>query len=126
MAAFDPITAIGNLIDKILPDRAQADAAKAALMANRENNDVKLILAQLAINQADAQSKNMFQAGWRPALAWSCVLSFIYHFLFFPMLGQFMLKLHDIAPGDFSIMMGVLTVLIGARTYDKAKGTDTP
>jgi len=129
MAASDPITAIGNLvtttIDKIFPDANQAAQAKAAFATLRETDDFQVQLANLQINLADAQSKNWFQSGWRPALAWSCVISFIYHFLLYKFLVLFLPALQDIAAQDFAIMMGTLTVLIGARSYDKSSNTDT-
>lgn len=129
MAGSDPITAVGNLIttaiDKIFPDANQKAQALASFAALRETNDFQLMLANLQINLADAQSKSLFQAGWRPALAWSCVIAFIHHFLLFPYLVLIFPTLKDITPADFAIMMSVLTILIGARSVDKWQGTDT-
>ena len=42
------------------------------------------------------------------------------------MAGTYVTEIKDIAAQDFGIMMGVLTILIGARSFDKNKGTDTP
>lgn len=129
MAASDPITSIGNLItttiDKIFPDANQKAQALAAFATLKETDDFQVQLANLQINLADAQSKNAFQAAWRPALAWSCVLSFVYHFLIYHFLVVWIPTLQDVNSTDFNVMMGVLTVLIGARTYDKSQGTDT-
>jgi hypothetical protein len=129
MSGSDPITAIGNLftttIDKIFPDANQAAQAKAAFATLRETNDFQVQLANLQINLADAQSKNWFQSAWRPALAWSCVLTFIYHYLLFTFIVNFYPPLKDIDSVSFTAMMGVLMFLIGARSYDKAQQTDT-
>lgn len=116
--------AVGGILDKIIPDKTAAQAAKDALAAQMDNEDFQLQLAQLKINLADAQG-NWFQSGWRPALAWACVLAFIYHILLFPIVHQYLPQISDIQENAFSLMMGVLTVLVGARTYDKMKGTDT-
>lgn len=129
MSGSDPITSIGNLItttiDKIFPDANQAMQAKAEFAKLRETNDFQVQLANLQINLADAQSKNWFQSAWRPALAWSCVATFIYHYLFFTIALNFYPSLKDIDAISFSAMMGVLMFLIGARSYDKSQNTDT-
>ena len=127
--ALEPITAISDLItttiDKIFPDANQKAQALASFAALKETDDFQIRLANLQINLADAQSKNFFQAGWRPALAWACVTSFVYHFLIYHFVVLWWPNLQDIITTDFNVMMGVLTVLIGARTYDKSQGTDT-
>ena len=120
----DVAKAVGGILDKIIPDKTAAQAAKDALAAQMDNEDFQLQLQQLKINEADAHG-NWFQSGWRPALAWACVIAFVYHFLVFRFSPAYFPRLTDIDAADFSVMMGVLTVLIGARTYDKAKGTDT-
>jgi len=37
------------------------------------DNDIKLDLAQIAVNQEEAKSSSLLIAGWRPALGWTCV-----------------------------------------------------
>lgn len=129
MSGSDPITAIGNLvtttIDKIFPDANQKAQAMAEFAKLRETDDFQVQLANLQINLADAQSKNIFQSGWRPALAWACVVSFIHHFLLYHYLVLIWPAMLDVTPMDFAAMMGVLTILIGARTMDKWNGTDS-
>jgi len=126
--ALDPVTAVSDLvtaaITRIWPDAEKKQEALTAFASLKESDDFQAQVAQLKINLADAQSGNLFQAGWRPALAWSCVMSFIYHYLFFPIAAHYV-TVSDIDANSFGLMMGVLTVLIGARTYDKSKGTDT-
>ena len=127
--SLDPISAVSDFlttaVNKIFPDATQRAQAQAALAALKETDDFQSMQSQLKINLADAMSGKPFQAYWRPALAWCCVASFVYHFLLYHFLVMWLPKLQDIASSDFGVMMGVLTVLIGARTYDKSKGTDS-
>jgi len=131
MALIDnPVSAIANLftstIDKIFPDATQKAAALAEFAKLKETDDFQIQLANLQINLADAQSKNWFQSAWRPALAWSCVATFVYHYLVYNFAIIYYPPLKDIDSTSFSAMMGVLMFLIGARSYDKNKGTDSP
>ena len=124
---IDPISAVSSLIESIInkfPDGNVKAQALTSLATQAESDDFGVQVAQLKIDLADAQG-NRFQSSWRPALAWTCVSAFAYHFLLFPFAGKSFTGLADIDAASFSIMMGVLTILIGARTYDKSKGTDT-
>lgn len=127
VAMSDPLTSsidfIRTTIDKIFPDANQKAQALAALDTLKETNEFQVQLANLAINLQDAKG-NWFQSGWRPALAWSCVLAFVYHFFLWPVLVAWM-PVKDIQSQDFVAMMGVLTILIGARSVDKWKGSDS-
>lgn len=123
--SLDPITAISDLLTKIVGGVTNFAEAKNEIAKMRESGELQTQLTNLQINLADAQSANRFQSSWRPALAWSCVLVFVYHYLLFNFLALGLPTLKDIATGDLQIMMGVLTILIGARTMDKWQGTDT-
>ena len=123
----DPVSAVSGVIESIInkfPDGNIRAQALATFATQKESDEFGAQVAQLKINLADAQG-NWFQSSWRPALAWNCVAAFAYHFLVFPFGGKSFPNLIDIDPSSFSIMMGVLTILIGARTYDKSQGTDT-
>ena len=130
--SVDPVTAVSDFlatvvgaVTKAIPDTAAREAALTALATLKETDSFNAQLAQLQIDLADAKSGKIFQAGWRPALAWTCVVSFVYHFLIFNFAVLWLPNLKDISTQDFAVMMGVLTVLIGARTIDKVKGVDS-
>jgi hypothetical protein len=86
--AFDPITAglefASKLIDRLLPDKAQNDAAKAQMAQLVISGDIQGMLAQLAVNQAEAGSQNVFVAGWRPFVGWACGFAFVYAYIVQP------------------------------------------
>jgi len=117
------IDAVAKIIDKVVPDKAAADSAKANLFALRETDDVKLAMAQIGVNQADAQSGSKFQAWWRPALAWVCLCDVFYEVLAYPILHKYYLTL-DTA-NAVAITMPILLTLIGARSVDKYNGVDS-
>lgn len=68
-----PIT---DIINKVVPDKAAQDAAKAALEQLRESDDAKEIETQLQIQlaamaniKAEAEGESWLQRNWRPIVA---------------------------------------------------------
>ena len=71
--AFIPI--LGQILDRILPDKQASEQAKLRLFELTQtgqlaelNADVKLKLAQLGIIQTEAASSNWLTSAWRPLL----------------------------------------------------------
>lgn len=76
---------IGPVIDKIFPDKNKALEAKQKLAELDQagelaylDADVKVALAQAAINERDAKSGSRFQSWPRPAAMWVCVFGLCY------------------------------------------------
>src|SRR3990172_2095186 len=74
---------VGKVLDRLIPDVAEREKAKAELelkLVEQEGELVKALLqsdiAQAEINKLDASSDDKFKSYWRPGLAWVCVLSF--------------------------------------------------
>lgn len=135
--AFDPLTAIlgiGNtLIDRLLPDRTQAAAAKASLLQMQLAGDLEAMKAQLVVDQAEASNPNVFVAGWRPFVGWACGGAFIYAFIIQPMTQAILVIAHsNFDPAkmpklDITEMLPVLFAMLGMgalRSFDKTQGTD--
>ena len=88
------IPAITQLLDKIIPDPQARENAKLAL-TQAENaaalSQMQAMLqadaAQTQIDQAEAQNKNLFVAGWRPFIGWVCGVAFAYHFIVQPLIA---------------------------------------
>lgn len=134
MAGLDPITSIINLgntlVDRLLPDKAQNDAAKAELTKLIVSGEIQQIAGQIQIDAVEASSNSVFVAGWRPFVGWICGLGFGYQFVIQPFL-TFLVKLHNpnfTAPLlDVSTLSELLMALLGMgalRTVDKVKGVD--
>lgn len=135
MAGLDPITAALNLgsdlVNRLFPDKAQNDAAKAQLAQLVVSGQIQEIAGQIQINAVEAQSNSTFVAGWRPFVGWICGLGFGYQFLIQPFL-TFLVKLHnpnfEAPPLDASTLSELLMALLGMgalRTVDKVKGVDS-
>lgn len=119
------LTSIFGIIDKLIPDTAKAAELKAEL----EMELIKQTGKQLEINKQEAGHTNLFVAGWRPFIGWTCGISFAYHFLGYP----FLVLILSLNGQDMSIlpvfdMQSLMTVLMGMlglgglRTYEKYKG----
>ena len=126
--AFDPITAISNVVntvlERVLPDKQANDAAKVQLAEMTLNGQLQQVAGQLSINLAEAQSKNVFVAGWRPAIGWLCGLGLLWQFFLGPILG-FFFQAHKVPVIDASSLQDLLFALLGMgtlRTVDKVKG----
>lgn len=77
MAAF--IAPIAGLLERLIPDKAQRDAATAELARMSLNGELQTVLAQIDVNKAEAASGH---DGWRRATGWVCVFALGYQFLF--------------------------------------------
>lgn len=72
--------AVGKLVDHYFPDAQKAAEFKLEVYKSLQASD----LAQIAVNQAEASSSNMFVAGWRPFIGWVCGSSLAYQYVFLP------------------------------------------
>lgn len=134
--AFDPITAILNVgntvIDRLIPDKTAAAAAKAALIQAELNGELEATKGQLQVDIAEAANQSIFVAGWRPFVGWICGVAFGYVYILQPFL-VFLLVAFKIQfdPSklpiiDTSQMLPVLLGMLGLgamRSYDKTNGT---
>jgi hypothetical protein len=136
--ALDPITAAldlgGRLIDRLIPDPAQKQAAALELLKLQQTGelaqltaDTDLAKGQLGVNQAEASNANWFVSGWRPAVGWVCVLGLLYSFVVRP-IGAPLAAKYLGAPME-ALDMGTLgTLLFGMlglgsmRTVEKING----
>lgn len=128
------IPLFSELLNRVLPDKAQADTAKLKLLELTQagvlaelDAQVKLAVGQMEVNKVEASSVNPFVSGWRPAAGWVCVLALGSQFVFGPfaewasaIVGNPvqwpMLDFSQLLP----ILLGMLG-LVGARTTEKIK-----
>ena len=130
---FDPITAgidlVSKIIDRVIPDRAAADKAKAELLVMQTKGELDQLTGQLEINKVEAGSQSTFVAGWRPFIGWICGCALAYAALLEPVMrftaevmfgykGAFPVINTDIT---LQVLLGILG--LGAyRTYERVQG----
>jgi Holin of 3TMs, for gene-transfer release len=131
------INKVGDLIGKVLPDKAAADAAKAQLQLLAAQGALQEELASLMavttaqtdINKVEAASLNWWVAGWRPYIGWICGTGLAMSAIVGPLFTWItMLAGH---PTPFPIpnnplLQGTLAGLLGlghvSRTIEKIQG----
>ncbi len=132
-AALIPV--VGSLLEKIIPDPAQAADAKLKMLEMAQKGElavldaeVRLAEGQMAINREEAKT-DVFRGGWRPATGWVCVFGLTYQFLMMPLIpwivALFGVVVPPLPPIDNETLMVLLTGLLGLggfRTYEKVKG----
>lgn len=154
--SFDPISALftigSTLVDRLVADPNAKAEQLFALEKLRQEGDlsrmdaqVKLLLGQIEINKIDAQSKNWFQASWRPAIGWvgavslalmyipkALVMTYIWTFQAVSILngwdGISALVIPTFPDLGVSDIVGLIMSMLGVaamRSYDKKNGTDT-
>jgi hypothetical protein len=138
------ILGIGSkLIDKFIPDPAQAEQAKLKLLEMQMTGDLAQLAAetdlaklQIQTNVEEAKNSNIFVSGWRPAVGWCCAAAFAYSYVLLPF-AQFlvftfgtttMTEQLALAPRlELSEMMPVLLGMLGLgslRTVEKVKNVE--
>jgi hypothetical protein len=86
---------------------------------------------QATVNRAEAKSKSLFIAGWRPFIGWMCGIALAYAFIGQPFLNSlfslFGIDWH-IGNIDTSIIYNLVIAMLGLaglRPYEKQKKIDT-
>lgn len=126
------ITAIGQVLDKLIPDADAANKAKAELMSMQMRGELDAILGQIKINEEEAKSASVFVAGWRPFIGWTCGFALAYVAILEPLL-RFAAVVWFAYTGAFpsidtDITLQVLLGMLGLgamRSFDKVKGVAT-
>lgn len=129
------IPIFSQLLDKILPDKGAADAAKLELVKLAQqgelaqiNADVSIATAQAETNKVEAASASFFVSGARPFIMWICGVGLGMQFLVLPLLtwGAAFAGKPIVLP---ALDMEALTTLLlgmlglgGLRTFEKLKG----
>lgn len=115
-----PIT---GLLDKFIEDKDQKSRLAHEVATMAEIHAQELSKAQIELNTADAKG-NWFQSSWRPMCGHVCVLGLAVNFLISPIAAGFGI---DVPQADMSVMMPVLTGLLGLaslRTFEKTKSVN--
>lgn len=116
---------VGDVLDRVIPDPAQAAAAKLEVAKLQQTGELAnlasvtdLAKGQLAIDNTEAASSDPLQH-WRGGAGWVCVLAMAYEFLIQP-LGTWITNLCGssvVAPSiDVNALMPLLIGMLGLGT----------
>ena len=90
----------------------------------KELDPERLIELQTKINEAEAQHRSIFVAGWRPFIGWICGVALAYNFILRDLI-IFVVGSDNVPPAlQMDHLMTVLMGMLGLgafRTYEKIK-----
>ena len=122
------VQSVTGLLDKFIEDKDTKNKLAHEINTMAERHAQELAKGQLEINKAEAQSRNVFIAGWRPFLGWTMGFAMAYNYVIQP-IAIFVLAQLDYLVAlpalDMTEMMPVLLGMLGLgglRTYEKKKG----
>ena len=122
----DPVS---NILDKVVEDKDQKAKLAHEIATMAERHAQELARGQIEINKEEAKSRNIFIAGWRPFVGWTCGLALFWHFLGLPVTlfitGWFDLQHPPLPEFDMNSLMTVLLGMLGLggmRSFEKFKG----
>jgi phenylpyruvate tautomerase PptA (4-oxalocrotonate tautomerase family) len=123
---IDPVS---NILDKVIEDKDQKAKLAHEIATMAERHAQELAKGQIDINKEEAKSRNIFIAGWRPFVGWTCGLALFWHFLGLPVTlfitGWFNLQHPPLPEFDMQSLMTVLLGMLGLggmRSFEKFKG----
>jgi hypothetical protein len=127
------LPALGTLIDRLIPDRAVAEKAKAEMEAELIRASNEAALAQVEVNKIEAGHSSVFVAGWRPAIGWVCAGAMALYYIPMALVGTALWAWACIHAGaivprpEMGIVeiIGLVTSLLGMgtlRTTEKLNG----
>ena len=126
---MDPISSIlglvSTIISRIWPDKSEADKAKFLLEFQKNLSEADIAKAQIAVNANEAANPNIFVSGWRPWIGWGLGTIVVFYALLttivnFAIALKFaVIPFPPLDPMVRDIVMGMLGLNIGARTFEK-------
>jgi len=125
-ALIGPVT---GLLDKFIEDKDQKAKLAHEIATMAERHAQERALAQVATNREEAKHKNVFVAGWRPFIGWTCGVALAWHFVLAPLVlfiaGWLGVQMPTLPEFDMDSLMTVLLGMLGLgglRSWEKTKG----
>ena len=116
MALLSLIGPATKLLGKFIEDKDAKNKLAHEIATMAEKHAQELAKGQLAINKEEAKSGNIFIAGWRPFIGWSCGVALVWHFIAAPFIiffaALFGATLPPLPEFDMGSLMTVLMVML--------------
>jgi hypothetical protein len=122
------LPALGTLIDRLIPDKAEAERARLDMEAALVNAANEAALAQVEVNKIEAGHSSVFVAGWRPSIGWVCAAGLAWAFVLAPvaswalMVSGVKAELPDIQTDYLLELVIAMLGMGGLRTFEKMRG----
>lgn len=127
---------ISGVLDRVIPDPAQAASAKLEALKLAQSGQlaeldaqVKLALAQVEVNKADAGGASAMQRNWRPAIGWVCAAALAWDTIGRPVVtyglavaGHQVPDMPSLGSEQLYALLFGLLGLGGLRTVEKVRG----
>lgn len=118
-----------ELIGKFVEDKDQKNKLAHEIATMAEKHALEMAKGQMAINAEEAKHRNIFVAGWRPFIGWTCGVALFAHFILFPSADVITAYLgYDPVSYPAFDMDSLMTILLGMlglggmRSFEKYKG----
>jgi hypothetical protein len=122
------LPALGTLIDRLIPDKAEAERARLDMEAALVNAANQSALAQVEVNKIEAGHSSVFVAGWRPSIGWVCAAGLAWAFVLAPVASWALVvsgtkaELPDIQTDYLLELVIAMLGMGGLRTFEKMRG----
>jgi len=124
-ATATPITAIGNVLDKLFTSKEEKLTKEEAIKRLTQAPQ----MAQTEINKIEAQHRSLFVAGWRPFIGWVCGFNLLYLVFLRDFISSLLIffKIDFVMPQAIGVdlsseLVFALLGLGGLRTFEKVTG----
>lgn len=129
---LDIINGVSPIIGKVLdliPDKNARQRAELEMQASLMKYAAEQGQQQAEINAAEAANPNMFVAGWRPMIGWTCAIAFAFIYVVAPII-TWVASLYgaSVTMPNFNVdaLMSLTLGMLGLgamRSFDKWRGT---
>jgi hypothetical protein len=122
------LPALGTLIDRLIPDRAAAEKAKAEMEQQLVTAANQAAMAQVEVNKIEAGHSSVFVAGWRPSIGWVCAAGLAWAFVLAPIASWALVVLGiraELPAIQFDHLFELVLAMLGIgglRTFEKMRG----
>jgi hypothetical protein len=122
------LPALGTLIDRLIPDRAAAEKAKAEMELQLVQAANAAAMAQIEVNKIEAGHSSVYVAGWRPFIGWVCGAGIAWAFVVAPVASWALLVLGiktELPSIQFDHLFELVLAMLGIgglRTFEKLRG----
>jgi hypothetical protein len=132
MNPLDLISGLTPIVSKVLdliPDPNAKARAEAEMQAELLKYAAEQSAQQSEVNKVEAANANVFVAGWRPAIGWTCAMAFMFMYVVAPLatwVAAFFNHIVPIPQFDTNALMSLTTGMLGLgamRSFDKKQGT---